>query len=56
VYGGPLGHTVAVAIFALAVFVAAGLATGYVTWAELAADPAGTVWRTVEPTARSLWP
>ncbi len=55
-YGGPRGHTVAAVVFALTVFVGAGLATGYITWAELAADPAGTVWRTVEPTARSLWP
>ncbi len=55
-YGGPLGHTVAAVVLALTVFVGAGLATGYITWAELAADPAGAVRRTVEPTARSLWP
>ena len=56
VYGGPIGQTVAVALFAAAVFVGAALATGYITWSDLAADPIGAVWRTIEPTARSLWP
>jgi hypothetical protein len=54
VYGGPIGQTLAVVIFAVAVFVGAGLATGHITGEQLADDPVGTAWRTIEPTVRSF--
>jgi hypothetical protein len=56
VYGGPLGQTIAVLILAIAVVVGAGIATGHITGQQLADDPAGTIWRTIEPTVRSLAP
>lgn len=56
VYGGAFGQTVAVLVMTAALFVFGSIATGHLTWGEVAADPTGALWRSVEPTVRSLWP
>lgn len=52
VYGGPIGQTIATVLFVAALWVGAGLAQGYITVDELAADPLATIQHLAEPTVR----
>jgi len=54
IYGGPVVQVIAIVTMVLALFVAGGLKSGYITTGELRADPVGTVQRMVEPTAADI--
>jgi hypothetical protein len=54
VYVGPVGQTALIVMAVVALFVAGGVKSGFVTVDELRGDPFGTTWKMVEPTVEDL--
>jgi nitrate/nitrite transporter NarK len=54
VYGGAFGQTVAIVVFVFLVMMGGALAKGFITFDDLRSDPVGSVYRTFEPTVRSI--